>query len=82
MTQYCPHNFEIPEQTRQVANAAFPKGNVYLRIRDEFGPLFNDKDFGDLYSNLGQGGLSPAVLACVTIMQYVEGLTDRQAAVL
>jgi transposase len=80
MSQYHPHNFEIPEETRQVASAAFPKGNVYLRIRDEFGPLFKDEDFGELYSYLGQGGESPAILAQVTVMQYMEGLTDRQAA--
>jgi len=80
MTQYRPHNFEIPEETRQVASAAFPKGNIYVSIRDEFGPLFDDKDFGELYSHLGQGGVSPAVLAQVTVMQYMEGLTDRQTA--
>ena len=77
MSQYRPHNFEIPEETRQVANAAFPKGNVYLRIRDEFGPLFKDEDFGKLYSYLGQGGESPAILAQVVVMQHMEGLTDR-----
>ena len=25
MSQYRPHNFEIPEETMQVARAAFPK---------------------------------------------------------
>jgi len=79
MSKYHPHTFEIPEETVQVARAAFPKGNIHLRIRDEFGPLFKDEDFDELYSHLGQGGESPAMLAQVTVMQYMEGLTDRQA---
>ncbi len=27
----------VPKQTAQVAKAAFPKGNLYLTIRDELG---------------------------------------------
>ena len=80
MTGYQAHNFEIPEETIRVAQAAFPKGNVYLMIRDKLGPLFNDKDFASLFSTLGQTGVSPALLATITVMQYMEGLADRQAA--
>jgi transposase len=29
----------IPAETRRVAQAAFPKGNLYLCLRDELGPL-------------------------------------------
>lgn len=32
----------IPEETQRVARAAFPKGNIYLRMRDEIGTVFND----------------------------------------
>lgn len=32
----------VPEQTRLVARAAFPRGSVYLLLRDELGPLFDD----------------------------------------
>jgi transposase len=71
---------EIPEATARVAKAAFPKGNTIMRLRDEFGGLFKDEDFSDLYPNLGQPALSPWRLALVTLMQYMENLTDRQAA--
>jgi transposase len=27
----------VPEETARVARAAFPKGNLYLKMRDEFG---------------------------------------------
>jgi transposase len=35
----------IPEETARVARAAFPRGNPYLRLYDEFGQLFHDSDF-------------------------------------
>ena len=80
MSLYQPHNFEIPEETIRVAQAAFPKGNVYLTLRDKLGPLFNNADFAALFDWRGQTGESPALLAMVTILQFMEDLTDRQAA--
>jgi len=80
MSLYQPHDFEIPEETIQVAQAAFPKGNEYLFMRDKLGPLFCDEDFASLFAWRGQAGVSPGLLAMVTVMQFMEGLTDRQAA--
>src|SRR5919199_2922986 len=70
----------VPEETARVAHAAFPKGNTYLRLRDELGPLYEDRDFAALFSRRGQPGLSPGLLAMVTLMQFLENLSDRQAA--
>lgn len=36
---------DIPEETACVAHAAFPKGNLYLKLRDELGTLYDDKQF-------------------------------------
>lgn len=80
MTLPIPHTFDIPEETAAVARAAFPKGNVYMTMRDELGPLFSDADFAALFSEQGQTAESPALLAMVTVLQHMEGLTDRQAA--
>lgn len=71
---------EVPAETARVARAAFPKGNSYLTLRDELGPLYEDIDFAALFSELGQPGIAPSQLVTVTVMQYAEGLTDRQAA--
>lgn len=71
---------EIPVETQEVARAAFPKGNVYMRIRDELGMVYHDDLFGDLYSGTGQPGIAAWRLALVTVMQFCEGLTDREAA--
>ena len=70
----------VPEETARVARAAFPKGNPYLTLRDALGTIFQDDDFTDLYSHEGQPGLSAWRLALVTIMQFRETLSDRQAA--
>jgi transposase len=73
---------EIPADTVRVAHASFRKGNALLRLRDECGELFGEADFSDLYSWKGQAGLSPVLLGTVTILQYVEGLSDRQAGLM
>jgi transposase len=61
--------------------AAFPKGNLYVDLRTEFGTLYNDPLFADLYPPEGRPvEVAPWRLALVVVMQYIEGLTDRQAA--
>src|SRR4051794_34245899 len=71
---------EIPAETARVARAAFPKGTVVTRLRDEFGELYRDEDFRSLYPRRGQPGLAPWRLALVTVFQFLEHLSDRQAA--
>src|SRR5882762_8281005 len=70
----------IPEETARVARTILPQGNVYMQMRDELGTLYKDEDFRDLFPKDGQPAEAPWRLALVTLMQYVEGLTDRQAA--
>src|SRR5262249_10786228 len=53
---------------------------VYLALRDELGTLFADEDFTALYPTRGQPAEAPWRLALVTIFQFVENLSDRQAA--
>src|SRR3954451_5409184 len=71
---------EIPAETARVARAAFPKGTVVTRLRDEFSALYEDEDFRQLYPARGQPGLAPWRLALVTVFQFLERLSDRQAA--
>jgi len=74
------NDYEIPEETSRIVKKAFPKGNRYIQLRDEVGPLFREEDFQALYAEKGQPGWSAWRLAMVTVMQYMENLTDRQAA--
>lgn len=71
--------YPIPEDTQRVARAAFPKGNLYMRMRDELGEIYQDTRFAELFPGRGQRAESPGRLAWVTVMQYSEGLSDRQA---
>jgi transposase len=71
---------EIPPETVRIARAAFPRGTVVTRLRDEFSGLYRDEDFRRFYPNLGQPGLAPWRLALVTVFQFLEHLSDRQAA--
>jgi transposase len=71
---------EIPAETARVARAAFPKGHPYLKMRDEFGSLYQDLLFADLFPTRGQPAAAPWRLALITLLQFAEGLSDRQAA--
>src|SRR5437763_1343962 len=70
----------IPEETARIARAAYPKGNIYLQLRDTFGSIYQDEQFEDLYPRRGQPAEAPWRLALVSVMQFREGLSDRQAA--
>ena len=71
---------EIPADTEKVARFAFPKGSLAMKLRDELGMIYTDEQFSDLFPERGQPAESPARLALVTVLQFAEGLTDRQAA--
>jgi transposase len=73
-------DLSIPQMTRLVANAAFPKGNVWIKMREELGSLFRDEQFADLFPPQGQPAEAPWRLALVVVMQFAENLPDRQAA--
>ncbi len=70
----------MPDDTARIARAAFRRGNPYVLLRDQLGAVFDDAGFADLYPALGQPAYAPWRLALVTLMQFREGLSDRQAA--
>ena len=70
----------VPAETARVAKVAFAKGNPYLTLRDELGSIFQDADFENLFSHTGQPAVPAWQLALVTLMEFRENLSDRQAA--
>jgi transposase len=70
----------VPGDTARIARAAFRRGNPYVLLRDKLGAVFADADFTDLYPTLGQPAYAPWRLALITLMQFREALSDRQAA--
>ena len=72
--------YVVPPETARVALAVFPKGTLCITISDTLGTALSDATFSELFRTKGQPAVSPWRLALVTILQFVEGLTDRQAA--
>jgi transposase len=70
----------VPAETRRIAQAAFPRGNVSRRLRDELGALDDDQLLAALFPPRGQPAESPWRLALTTVMPLAEGWSDRQAA--
>jgi transposase len=71
---------EIPLETVRIVRAVFPKGNIYVFLRDTLGSIYQDELFADVYPERGQPAYAPWRLALVTVFQFMENLTDRQAA--
>lgn len=71
---------QVPKETARIARAVYPKGNVYMQMRDVLGNIYTDEDFVDLFPKEGQPAEAPWRLALVTVMQFVENLSDRQSA--
>jgi len=80
MSMYPQELGAIPAETMRVARAAYPKGSLAMRLRDELAGIYRDEQFASLFPTRGQPAEAPWRLAMVLVLQYVEGLTDRQAA--
>lgn len=59
---------EVPEQTALVAGAAFPKRVPAMRVREKLAEVFSDEPFVAAFGVRGAPGLSPGMLALVTVL--------------
>ncbi|WP_329565045.1 IS1182 family transposase [Streptomyces sp. NBC_01361] len=80
MAMGCGSGRVVPPLTVKMARASNPRGTAAMWMRDRLDELFVDEDFAAWYPADGRPGLSPARLALVSVLQYTENLTDRQAA--
>ena len=77
----CPRlGVEVPELTVRVARASNPAGTTAMWVRDRLDGLRADEDFAGWYPRDGRPGLSPAQLATVSVLQFLLGLSGRDAA--
>lgn len=70
---------DVPELTAAVAAAVFPDGTLTVRVRDELVEVRMSRS-PRRSGPRGPAGLSPGMLALITVLQFAENLTDRQAA--
>jgi hypothetical protein len=71
---------EVPELTARVARASNPAGTTAMWVRDRLDGLRDDEDFAGWYPRDGRPGISPAQLATVSVLQFLLGQPDRDAA--
>lgn len=70
----------MPDDIAAVGAALLAPTNPYRILGDQMADLFIDGDFAPLYINHGRAAISPALLALVTVFQFLENVPDRQAA--
>jgi len=80
MTLHAQQEFSIPQETARVARAVYPHGNVYRKMRDALGTMYQDESFAHLFPQNGRPVEAPWRLAFITVVQFIEELPDRQAA--
>src|SRR5712692_4161810 len=80
MSRHPEPSYPFPEHTQRVARAAFRRGNPYMQVADRLGTIYHDAQFTALFPRRGQPAETPARLALATVLQFAEGLSDRQAA--
>jgi len=80
MTLQAEAQYVVPVETAKIAHAIYLKGNLCITMADTLSEFLSDQDFSAIFPTQGQPAESPWRLALVTILQYLEGLTDRQTA--
>ena len=70
----------MPSETERVGQFLLAKDSAYRLVGEKLFETLSEQEFADLYPSEGQPGLSPVILALVTVFQFIEKLPDRQAA--
>lgn len=70
----------IPDDIAAAAETLLPTSNPYRILGEQLADVLTDAGFAPLYTNHGRAAISPALLALVTIFQFLEDVPDRQAA--
>jgi transposase len=71
---------EIPAATRALVEPLLSEGNVYRLIGQEAEHMLGDEEFKGMYAEEGRPAVNAAVLALITVFQFLEKLPDRAAA--
>jgi len=80
VTLQCRDLSAMPADIAAVGRQVLPPTNRYRVIGDHLADLLDDAQFADLYDTRGRNALSPALLAMVTLFQFLEDIPDREAA--
>jgi transposase len=70
----------MPPDTQALGERVLRETDPYRVIGEQLADLVRDEEFADLYAPDGRHAVSPALLALVTLFQFLENVPDRQAA--
>ena len=71
---------DLLDDLTRFCGGAVGDGSIYGLLHRERDRLFPDAMFADLYTDRGRRSVPPSVLACVMVLQRLEGCSDREAA--
>jgi transposase len=80
MTLQARDGAPMPADTGELGRALLRADDPYRVLGERLADVVRDEDFAGLYEPTGRAALSPAMLALVTVFQFLEGVPDRQAA--
>ena len=77
----------LPESSQESLFAAgnelpnlLPDDDPMVIFSRDIYPAFHDREFESCYSDAGRPAISPAFLACVTLLQFRENLSDLETS--
>ena len=72
-------SWPMPIETEKIGQKLLNENDVYRMIGDRLFAQLNEQEYADLYSAEGKPGISPVLLAFISVFQFMEKLSDRQA---
>lgn len=71
----------MPKELAELGPKLLPPSSPYRLIGEQLYEQYDEAEFADLYHAEGKPALSPILLGFVAAFQYLERLSDREAAV-
>ena len=71
---------QMPADTATLGKQLMSPTNPYRVIGEHLADIIQDDQFADMYQERGRNAVSPSLLALVTLFQFQEKVTDREAA--
>lgn len=71
---------EIPLTTRELVEPILSADSVCRLLGEKGGEILGEGSLAGMYSHTGRGGINPVLLSFVLVLQFLENLSDRQAA--
>ena len=72
---------DLFDEVASFCQVTLPENSIYGFLARERDRLFPDELFADLFTGKGRRSVPPSVVATVMTLQRLEGLSDREGAI-